>query len=34
MGKVWSVDTVAKNASTSYYGNIVALDRIVARRRA
>lgn len=25
MGKVWSVDTVAKNASTSYYGNIVAL---------
>jgi photosystem II stability/assembly factor-like uncharacterized protein len=26
MDKVWSVDTVAKNASTSYYGNIVALD--------
>jgi photosystem II stability/assembly factor-like uncharacterized protein len=25
MGKVWSVDSVAKNASTSYYGNIVAL---------
>ena len=25
MGKVWSVDTVAKNASTSYYGNIIAL---------
>lgn len=26
MGRVWSVDTVAKNASTSFYGNIVALD--------
>jgi len=26
MGKVWSVDTVAKNASTSFYGNIVALS--------
>jgi len=26
MDRVWSVDTVAKNASTSYYGNIVALD--------
>jgi photosystem II stability/assembly factor-like uncharacterized protein len=26
MGKVWSVDAVAKNASTSYYGNIVALS--------
>jgi len=25
MGKVWSVDAVAKNASTSYYGTIVAL---------
>ncbi|HYG65430.1 MAG TPA: glycosyl hydrolase [Thermoanaerobaculia bacterium] len=25
MGKVWSVDTVAKNASTSFYGNIVSL---------
>jgi photosystem II stability/assembly factor-like uncharacterized protein len=25
MGRVWSVDTVAKNASTSFYGNIVAL---------
>ena len=25
MGKVWSVDAVAKNASTSYYGNIVSL---------
>ena len=25
MGKVWSVDAVAKNASTSFYGNIVAL---------
>ncbi|WNJ18223.1 VPS10 domain-containing protein [Pontibacter sp. G13] len=26
MGKVWSVDAVAKNRSTSNYGNIVALD--------
>ncbi len=26
MGKVWSVDTVAKNNSTSFYGNLVALD--------
>jgi photosystem II stability/assembly factor-like uncharacterized protein len=26
MGKVWSVDAVAKNKSTSYYGNIVALS--------
>ena len=25
-GKVWSVDAVAKNASTSFYGNIVALS--------
>lgn len=25
MGKVWSVDSVAKNASTSFYGNLVAL---------
>ncbi len=25
MGKVWSVNAVAKNASTSYFGNIVAL---------
>ncbi|MCK6621707.1 MAG: glycosyl hydrolase [Calditrichia bacterium] len=25
MGKVWSIDAVAKNASTSFYGNIVAL---------
>jgi photosystem II stability/assembly factor-like uncharacterized protein len=25
MGKVWSIDAVAKNASTSYYGNIVSL---------
>jgi len=25
MGRVWSVDSVAKNASTSFYGNIVAL---------
>ncbi|NNL21670.1 MAG: glycosyl hydrolase, partial [Ignavibacteriaceae bacterium] len=26
MGKVWSVDAVAKNASTSIYGNIVSLS--------
>ena len=26
MGRVWGVDTVAKNASTSFYGNIVALS--------
>ncbi len=26
MGRVWSVDAVAKNNSTSFYGNIVALD--------
>ena len=26
MGKVWSVDAVAKNRSTSFYGNIVALS--------
>src|SRR5438270_11453964 len=26
MGKVWSADAVAKNASTSFYGNIVALS--------
>jgi photosystem II stability/assembly factor-like uncharacterized protein len=26
MGRVWGVDTVAKNRSTSIYGNIVALD--------
>jgi len=25
MGRVWSVDAVAKNASTSFYGNIVAV---------
>jgi len=25
MGRVWSVDSVAKNVSTSFYGNIVAL---------
>jgi hypothetical protein len=25
MGKVWEPDAVAKNASTSFYGNIVAL---------
>ena len=26
MGRVWSVDALAKNASTSFYGNIVAFD--------
>jgi photosystem II stability/assembly factor-like uncharacterized protein len=26
MGRVWSVDAVAKNSSTSFYGNIVSLD--------
>jgi len=26
MGRIWSIDSVAKNASTSYYGNIVALS--------
>ena len=26
MGRVWGVDSVAKNASTSFYGNIVSLD--------
>lgn len=26
MGKIWSVDAVAKNASTSFYGNIVSLS--------
>jgi len=26
MGRVWSVDAVAKNTSTSFFGNIVALD--------
>jgi photosystem II stability/assembly factor-like uncharacterized protein len=26
MGRVWGVDSVSKNASTSFYGNIVSLD--------
>jgi photosystem II stability/assembly factor-like uncharacterized protein len=26
MGRVWSIDAVSKNASTSFYGNIVALS--------
>jgi photosystem II stability/assembly factor-like uncharacterized protein len=26
MGRVWGIDAVAKNASTSFYGNIVAFD--------
>ncbi|MFM8401983.1 MAG: WD40/YVTN/BNR-like repeat-containing protein, partial [Pirellula sp.] len=29
MGRVWGVDSVAKNASTSLYGNIVALDESI-----
>jgi len=31
MGRVWSVDAVAKNNSTSFYGNIVSLDESPAR---
>ena len=31
MGKVWSADTVAYNASTSFYGNIVALTESPAK---
>jgi photosystem II stability/assembly factor-like uncharacterized protein len=31
MGRVWSVDAVAKNASTSFYGNIVSLDESPAK---
>jgi photosystem II stability/assembly factor-like uncharacterized protein len=31
MGRVWSVDAVAKNASTSFYGNIVALAESTAK---
>jgi hypothetical protein len=31
MGRVWGVDAVAKNASTSYYGNIVALSESALR---
>jgi photosystem II stability/assembly factor-like uncharacterized protein len=31
MGRVWSVDAVAKNASTSYYGNIVAFSESPAK---
>jgi photosystem II stability/assembly factor-like uncharacterized protein len=31
MGRVWSVDAVAKNASTSFYGNIVSLAESPAR---
>ncbi len=34
MGRVWSVDAVAKNASTSFYGNIVVARRVAAARRA
>ena len=29
MGKVWSVDAVAKNASTSLYGTIISLDESI-----
>ena len=31
MGKVWSIDSVAKNASTSFYGNIVSLTESPAK---
>ena len=31
--RVWGVDAVAKNASTSFYGNIVVARRVAARRR-
>jgi len=31
MGKVWSVDAVAKNASTSFYGSIVSLSESPVR---
>ena len=31
MGRVWSVDAIAKNASTSFYGNIVSLDESPAQ---
>ena len=33
MGRVRSVDAVAKNDSTSIYGNVVALERVAAGRR-
>ena len=26
MGRVWSIDAIAKNSSTSFYGNVVAID--------
>jgi hypothetical protein len=32
MGKVWGVDAIAKSASTSFYGNIVALVESPVRR--
>jgi photosystem II stability/assembly factor-like uncharacterized protein len=31
MGKIWSPETVAKNASTSLYGNIVSLDESILK---
>ena len=31
MGRVWSLDAVAKNTSTSFYGNIVSLDESYRR---
>ena len=34
MGKIWGPDAVAKNASTSFYGNIVALSRVAEERRS
>ena len=34
MGRVWRADAVAKNASTSFYGNIVLAGRVAAPGRA
>ena len=31
MGKVWSVDAVSKNRSTSYYGSLISLDESTLR---
>ena len=31
MGRVWSIDAIAKNTSTSFYGNIVAIDESVLK---
>jgi hypothetical protein len=34
MGKIWSIDAVAKNASTAFYGNASALCRVAEKRCA